>query len=158
MVAAGCTEWTGSTVANVERQDKPRAVTVEELAALCTALRCSLDDLLRELPQVAERLQGKSREQATSTWAVTVSEAERERIAFDLTARLARSLGIPDVDVDMIAADLYGHSVLEERDSRLRGTPPGDPRDRAKRLGHVTREIREDMAEYLKELPKSDFD
>lgn len=155
MVAAGCDTWTSSTVANVERQDKPRALTVEELGALCVALRCSLEDLLRETPKLAERLRGKSHEQGTTTWSVKVSDAEREQIAGDLVSRLAESLSIYTVEVERIAADLYGRSVIDERDSRLGDTPAGDPRDRAKRLGHFTRSIRDEMAEYLaeQELP-----
>lgn len=151
MVAAGCREWTSTTVANTERLDKPRALSVTEVAALCVALQCDLDDLLADSPSALERLHGLSHEAGTPDWTVAVAAARRQEVLDDLEGRLAASFGITTTDVARIAQDLYGHNVLVERDARLAGTPAGDPRDRAKRLGHATREIQRDLAIYREE-------
>lgn len=156
MVAAGCADWVGSTVANAERLDKPRVLTVEELGALCVALRCSLEELVPN--ELTDRLHGRSPEAETTAWSARVAVARREEIFTELRHRLAMSLGVIDDDVDRIADDLFGRDVLDERDARLHGDPPDDPRDRAKRLGHVTRAIRDELAEYLDQqrLPGTD--
>jgi transcriptional regulator with XRE-family HTH domain len=155
MVAAGCREWTGATVANTERSDKPRALNVTEIGALCSALQCGLDVLLENSPAVLRRLRGWSPEaERDDEWAATAADARRTELLGDLEHRLAASLGIDAGNVARVtraAQDLYGRDVLAERDSRLAGAVPGDPRDRAKRLGHATRDIRRELADYLAE-------
>lgn len=150
MVAAGCRDWTAATVANAERLDKPRALAVGEIAGLCVALRCSIDALLADSPAALERLYGQWGEAVgTPEWTVAVADARRHEVLADLVSRLAGALGVTDSDVHRIARDLYGRDVLVERDARVAGAPPGDPRDRARRLGHATRAIRDELAEYL---------
>lgn len=151
MVAAGCRSWTSTTVANTERADKPRALSVNEVTALCVALSCDIDELLRDHPAALERLYGRSGEARSADYAVAAAAARRSELLADLVNRLATALNVAYADVERIAQDLYGHDVLVERDARLAGTPADDPRDRARRLGHVTREIRRDLATYLSE-------
>jgi transcriptional regulator with XRE-family HTH domain len=158
MVAAGCGDWTGSTVANVERTDKrPRVLTIAELGALCAALHCSLDELLADEPDTVQRLRGQSPEAGSTGWNVDVIKAQRDAQLADLRVRLAESLGVTVDRVDEMARDLWPEhdDVLAVRDAALLDDPPGDSRDRAKRLGHATRAIREELLGFLRdqELP-----
>jgi transcriptional regulator with XRE-family HTH domain len=152
MVAAGCAGWTASTVANVERLDKPRAVSVDELAALCVGLRCSLEDLLAGMPEISDRMRGRSKEAEGTSWSVQVTVAQLDEIRHDLEERLAKSLGVHADDVQRIALDLFERDVLAERDARMREETPDNALSRAKYLGHITRNIRADMKTYLDEL------
>jgi transcriptional regulator with XRE-family HTH domain len=162
MTAAGCAGWTSSTVANTERQDKPRALSVEELGGLCAALRCDIYALLKDMPETAARIRGRGYPRRggrsygpqvpagpRGTWALEAAAAERQERLDLLVYRLAKSLGVQEWEVGEAAGERYGRDVLAERDARLAGEPPGDPRDRSKRLGHATRAIRAELADYL---------
>ena len=152
MVAAGCAGWTASTVANMERWDKPRAVSVKELAALCVGLRCSLEDLLAGMPEISERMRGRSREAESTDWTVRATFAQRGEILRDLEKRFAGSLDVSPEDVQRIAADLFGRDVLAERDARMAEETSDKALSRAKQLGHITRGIRADLKTYLDEM------
>jgi hypothetical protein len=105
-------------------------------------------------PGTMERLSGQSREAETAGWNVEVYQAQRDAHLMELRERLADSLGVPEWRLDQMVRDLWPEhrDVLAVRDAMVADDPPGDSRDRAKRLGHATRAIREQLFTYMSEL------
>lgn len=148
MIAAGAAGWKRATVAAAEREDKPRALSITDIAALCSALQCDVDDLLPGMPPILDQLRGHPGAGDTALKA-RAEAARREEIRTGLENRLAAALDIPVSELRAIVEDAYGRDLLTERDARLAGTHPGDGRNRAQRLGHAMRAIERELKTYL---------
>ena len=159
MVAAGCIEWTATAVANIERLDRPRAVTLYEAGALCAALRWSIRDLLaggRE--EVADRLMHRSLESTDAIFQADRERAARQQQLTALEFHLDALLFPADYTrstqrIRDAALVLYGRDVLAERDARLDDQPlkAARPQGRAQRLGHITRQLTDELAEHFED-------
>jgi transcriptional regulator with XRE-family HTH domain len=112
-------------------------------------------EFVASLPAVGKRL-SEERRRATILWPdyrgapdhVRAETAASEELAADL----ARRLGTPPIDVAFAAFGLYGRSLTEERDARAaaRADDSSGPRTIQAIRGHVSRELRREVADHLK--------
>lgn len=168
--------WTRGMVANTERGR--RTLDLGEIAAWCSALDCSVFDLLagneevvvgKDLPRVRgprlipstprlrNLLQGRP-------WSTPLDPEDQLKETPERAARgdteiwAARRLGIDPLSVSKLAFQLWGHSLTAERDRRERGDDdaPVSPTAaslaaRRARRGHISRAL---IAELRTELEK----
>jgi transcriptional regulator with XRE-family HTH domain len=152
MVAAGCPDWTGNTVAGVERPDKPRALSVDELTALCAALSCSVEALLAGDSERQSRVMGRSSIAASTNFAALELKARQDAARRALDEHLGSVVSMPSWRVAEESFVVWGRDAWSEREARL--TDSENPFDfrtasRTQRLGHITREMARELGDYF---------
>ena len=154
--ASGCDGWVASTVAKVELGE--RQLRLDELGCLALALEVPYTELLRDTLL----------EQRTATppdWSAfdRITAQAQKRMAArvrDYDRRTANRLGIPVDQLTDAARDLYEQPLADERDARLEdklgdaeahsaGVPPATATERSRALGHVTRDLLDELRDYL---------
>ncbi len=167
---SGGLTWTRSTLAKVERGERP--VTVEELVVLSVVTGVPVPDLVGgddrvELApdtfptgdEVASVLAGQvasSDPRTVPGWGMTpdeISAVDNAAAVGEPEVHAAQRLGVDAIEVVRAARRLWGRTLAAERDSRVAGRiePDADARSRQAVRGHITRGL---LAELRDELER----
>ncbi len=152
--------WTANIATQVTT--RRRSLSLLELAGLCCALRRPLDDFLRrdaEIPLPAGgNVEVEDVRQALAhgawVWASKAQTFSRIRSAYvdytEAAIKAARRLGVSLPQVDAASRELWGHTLGQERDRRVKRADGESPRTLQARRGHVTRELMSELSEHLR--------
>ncbi len=149
--------WTPNRVAQLETLRRP--VSLLELLGLAWTFGVGVDRLLAgedrvalpngdtvALEQVRQALCG---EQGQTVRRVTAAERLAERDAREDLRKIAQRLGLTVNVVKRLSDELWGQSLIAEREQRVGDVTSVSPRSAQTRRGHVTRALVAELEQHL---------